>query len=134
MHVASAGAKRTDIVKGRVIEMNILESWGDLFYVGLNGLEVLDEKGFPIHISMSMVDANPRDMNSIPGHGSDHRTLDKLFDRVNNTNDDHHMWLIPFNKGENHTIKVDFGRLQNISGIKFYNYNKSSEDSLRGTK
>jgi hypothetical protein len=90
--------------------MNILESWGDLFYVGLNGIEVLDERGFPIQIQLSMVDANPRDMNSIPGHGSDHRTLDKLFDKTNNTCDDHHMWLIPFNKGENHTIKIDFGR------------------------
>jgi len=24
--------------------------------------------------------------------------------------DDHNMWLIPFNKGENHTIKIDFGK------------------------
>lgn len=37
---------------------------------------------------MSMVDANPRDMNSIPGHASDHRTLDKLFNSKNNTTDD----------------------------------------------
>jgi len=29
-------------VKGRVIEINITESWGDLFYVGLNGVEVYD--------------------------------------------------------------------------------------------
>jgi len=38
------------MIKGRVIEMNILESWGDLFYVGLNGLEVLDENLMPIPI------------------------------------------------------------------------------------
>lgn len=83
---------------------------------------------------MSMVEANPRDMNSIAGHGSDHRTLDKLFDKVNNTINDHHMWLIPYNKGENHTLKIDFGRQTTISGIKFYNYNKSEEDTLRGVK
>lgn len=49
-------------------------------------------------------------MNSIPGYGSDYRTIDKLFNKINNTTDDHNMWLIPFNKGENHTITIDFGK------------------------
>lgn len=53
--------------------------------------------------------ANPRDMNSIAGHGSDHRTLEKLFNQRNNTMDDRNMWLIPFNKGEEHTISIDLG-------------------------
>jgi hypothetical protein len=44
------------------------------------------------------------------------------------------MWLIPYNKGENHTVKIDLGRMISISGIKFYNYNKSEEDTLRGVK
>lgn len=29
-------------IKGRVIELNISESWGDLFYVGLNGIQIID--------------------------------------------------------------------------------------------
>jgi protein JBTS26 len=73
-------------------------------------------------------------MNSISGHGSDYRTLDKLIDGVNNTMDDHHMWLIPFNKGEKHVITIDLGRSQSISAILFYNYNKSVEDTLRGAR
>ena len=117
-----------------MLEFNILETWGDLFYVGLTGIEILDEKGDPIHISTNMIDANPRDMNSIPGHGSDYRTLDKLVNSVNNTMDDHHMWLIPYNKGENHTIKIDLAKVSSISGVRFYNYNKSEEDTLRGVK
>ena len=44
------------------------------------------------------------------------------------------MWLIPFNSGEDHTIKIDLGKMTQISGLRFYNYNKSSEDSLRGVK
>ena len=122
-------------LKGRVLEINITETWGDLFYVGLTGIEILDQDGRVIPINFKNVSADPRDMNSLNGgQGSDYRTLDKLFDSVNNTMDDHHMWLIPFNKGEKHSITIDLGRPMNISGVKFYNYNKSEEDSLRGTK
>ena len=48
--------------------------------------------------------------------------------------DDRNMWLIPYNKGEDHTILIDLGEQRAISGIKFYNYNKSQEDSLRGVR
>ena len=73
-------------------------------------------------------------MNSIPGHGSDHRTLEKLFNGKNNTIDDRNMWLIPYNKGEDHTIRIDLGESRVLSGLRFYNYNKSSEDTLRGAR
>lgn len=130
-------------IRGRKIWINILESWGDLFYVGLNGLEVLNQEGEPIPItvapdhsisSRTSVTAVPRDMNSIAGHGQDHRTLEKLFNDRNNTMDDRNMWLIPFNKGEDHTITIDLGEQRAISGLRFYNYNKSPEDSLRGSR
>ena len=48
--------------------------------------------------------------------------------------DDRNMWLIPFNKGEDHTICIDLGETRQISGLKFYNYNKSQEDTLRGVR
>ena len=83
---------------------------------------------------MANVSADPRDMNSIAGHGSDYRTLEKLFDKENNTMDDHHMWLIPYNKGEKHTITINLGKSMTIASIRLYNYNKSVEDTLRGTK
>ena len=38
--------------------------------------------------------------------------------------DDRNMWLIPYNKGEDHTILIDLGEQRAISGIKFYNYIK----------
>jgi protein JBTS26 len=44
------------------------------------------------------------------------------------------MWLIPFNKGEKHTITIDLGKSYTISAVRFYNYNKSDEDTLRGVK
>lgn len=133
--------KPQKVIRGRTLQVNIKESWGDLFYVGLNGLEVLDENGHALKITVSpqidsktCVVAEPRDMNSIPGHDQDHRTLENLFNCVNNTTDDHNMWLIPFNKGENHTITIDFGAIRTISAVRFFNYNKSLEDTLRGSK
>jgi len=73
-------------------------------------------------------------MNSIPGHGQDHRTLEKLFNGSNDTTDDRNMWLIPFNRGEDHTIRIDLGEKRQISALRFFNYNKSPEDTLRGAK
>lgn len=29
-------------LQGKVLEINITETWGDLFYVGLSGIEILD--------------------------------------------------------------------------------------------
>ena len=81
----------------RTIEINITETWGDIFYAGLNGLEVLDQNMQPIPIDIGSISANPRDMNSIPGYSGDYRTLEKLIDGVNNTQNDKHMWLIPYN-------------------------------------
>jgi hypothetical protein len=66
------------MVNGRKIWINITESWGDLFYVGLNGIEVLNSMNEPIPITVNpdpllnsntCVKAVPRDMNAIPGHG-----------------------------------------------------------------
>jgi hypothetical protein len=50
-------------LKGKILELNITETWGDLFYVGLTGLEVLDSNNRPIPLSLNMVNAEPRDMN-----------------------------------------------------------------------
>jgi protein JBTS26 len=57
-----------------------------------------------------------------------------LFNGNNDTVDDRNMWLIPYNKDENHTIEIDLGQVTSIQGIRFYNYNKTVEDALRGTR
>jgi protein JBTS26 len=108
----------------------VLDEQGKLIKITVNP-EMDQESGT---MTRTKVTAEPRDMNSIPGHGQDHRTLEKLFNGVDNTTDDNNMWLIPFNKGENHLITIDFGQLRTISALRFFNYNKSEEDSLRGTK
>jgi hypothetical protein len=40
-------------MKGKNIEINITESWGDLFYVGLNGIEIYDINQEKINLDIS---------------------------------------------------------------------------------
>jgi hypothetical protein len=87
-----------------------------------------------VRVEAGNVTATPRDLNSIPGYGGDYRTLDKLFDGTNVTTDDRHMWLIQFNKGLSHTIVISLPTATRLKSLKFYNYNKSLEDTYRGVK
>lgn len=42
------------------------------------------------------------------------------------------MWLIPFSPGLDHVVMIHFDRAENIAGLRFWNYNKSPEDTYRG--
>lgn len=130
----SSNSYSSDDIEGQVITVHFLSSWGDAYYVGLTGIEVLGKDMRPIHLTKDMLSADPRDMNAIPGHKGDYRTLDKLIDGVNITTDDRHMWLIPLTLSSNPYLRVDLGKRYVIRGIKFYNYNKSLDDSFRGCK
>lgn len=123
----------TTVSSCQVITLHLLESWGDHHYIGLTGLEILDENHNQIVIAMNQVRAVPADMNSISGHSGDYRTLDKLFNGENITTDDKNMWLIPFNDTKPF-IKIDLGEQRKVSGVKLFNYNKSDEDTFRGVK
>lgn len=35
---------------GKKLKFNVLETWGDMNYLGLTGIEVFDELGMPIEI------------------------------------------------------------------------------------
>ena len=120
-------------VFGRKIRILIVDTWGDAYYVGLTGIQLIGLSG-PISIQKPWLEANPRDMNVIPGYSGDYRTLDKLINNKNQTADDHNMWLIPFTKGKYHFIDIDLQENYNITGIVFWNYNKNSEDTARGVK
>jgi len=55
-----------------------------------------------------------------------------VIDGVNITVSDEHMWLIPYTAGANHTVTISFSKPEEIVGLRFWNYNKSTEDTYRG--
>eukprot|EP00965_Chrysotila_dentata_P088167 2911175-Pleurochrysis_carterae.AAC.1 len=75
--------------KGRVLTLSLTSTWGDLHYIGLNGLELLDPSGTRIgSLARSHVAATPFSVASLPSMQGDPRTPDKLVDGVNATLDD----------------------------------------------
>ena len=120
--------------QGKKLEINILDTWGDMNYLGLTGIEIFDELGMPIDIHESHILAFPPDVNVLPGYGSDPRTIEKLVDGQYFTNDDLHVWLTPFTSGEDHQISINLGKFTGVSMIRIWNYNKSRIHSYRGAK
>ena len=57
--------------------LNFLSTWGDPYYLGLTGLEVIGREGETIAVNMDMVSADPQDLHVLPEYESDDRTLDK---------------------------------------------------------
>ena len=94
--------------KGRVLEFNIIQTWGDLNYLGLTGIEIFDSRGKQIHLNGTRdIKANPSDINLLMGYGTDPRTVDKLVDSNYFTQDDFHAWMTPFTLGEDHSITIE---------------------------
>nr|XP_020861951.1 protein KIAA0556 homolog isoform X3 [Phascolarctos cinereus] len=122
------------VYSGMCLQLNFTASWGDMHYLGLTGLEVVGKDGQSLPITLDNMSASPSDLNDLPEYTDDSRTLDKLIDGTNITVEDEHMWLIPFSPGEDHLITIYFDKAENIVGLRFWNYNKSPEDTYRGVK
>uniref|UniRef100_A0A3P8S539 Katanin interacting protein n=1 Tax=Amphiprion percula TaxID=161767 RepID=A0A3P8S539_AMPPE len=118
--------------QGQRLVINILSTWGDRHYVGLNGLEVFSSSGEPLRPAHILAD--PPDINILPAYGKDPRVVTNLIDGINRTQDDMHLWLAPFTPGRSHTVFLDFGTPCQVAMIRVWNYNKSRIHSFRGVK
>ncbi|XP_075371505.1 katanin-interacting protein isoform X7 [Mycteria americana] len=126
--------KESGIFTGKCLQLNFTMTWGDSHYLGLTGLEVIGKNGHTLKISTEQISASPQDLNDLPEYTGDSRTLEKLIDGTNITVEDDHMWLIPFSFGEDHLLTIHFDKIESIAGLRFWNYNKSPEDTFRGAK
>ncbi|XP_021267772.1 protein KIAA0556 homolog isoform X2 [Numida meleagris] len=132
--LSASTPKEPGIFTGKCLQLNFTMTWGDPHYLGLTGLEVIGKNGQALKISTEQISASPQDLNDLPEYTGDSRTLEKLIDGTNITAEDDHMWLIPFSFGENHLLTIHFDKIESIAGLRFWNYNKSPEDTYRGAK
>lgn len=118
---------------GYIVKFVFLSTWGDKHYLGLNGVELFDRHNCLIELNAQMIDAQPRDINILkePGAPHDVRTLDKLYDGMNNTYDDRHMWLAPFTPSQSNKLVLFFNEPVTLSKISMWNYSKTP---ARGVK
>jgi hypothetical protein len=139
------------------LTLTLLSTWGDPYFVGLTGLALLDEQLRPLPtgngggITHDCLSAFPRDINTVPGHSGDNRTLDKLIDGDNVTTNDNHMWLAPVlqadeanNSKKSAQLNTQWLRVKlpasliasgaRVSALRVWNYNKTDEDTYRGMR
>ncbi|XP_043465005.1 katanin-interacting protein-like isoform X2 [Leptopilina heterotoma] len=114
---------------GKSLMINILSTWGDKQFVGLNGVEIFSELGKPIIIEKIYVE--PSEMLE---DKNDPRGISNLINGINRTRDDTNIWLSPFISGNDHLIHVHFEESTRVAMIRIWNYNKSRIHSYRGAK
>ncbi|KAF1327984.1 Ste/ste11/cdc15 protein kinase, partial [Globisporangium splendens] len=114
---------------GCIVKIAMTSTWGDKFYLGLNGLELYDQPNTLVPLHEDIIDAQPRDINVLhePGAPHDVRTLDKLYDGVNNAYDDRHMWLSSHTPSQHNKVVIFFNEPITLSKIRLWNYSKTPQ-------
>ena len=124
-------------VKGiscRRMKMILRSSYGDSEYIGLTGIQFFDENNVGVNIEKAKtIGALPKDVNTIMNNCGDPRIFENVFNLINETNDDNHMWLTVYNSSAPPYIEISYEEKITISYVKIWNYNKSI-DLCRGVK
>eukprot|EP00118_Oscarella_pearsei_P020109 m.216669 g.216669 ORF g.216669 m.216669 type:complete len:1550 (+) comp39873_c0_seq26:136-4785(+) len=128
---ASEGEDSTAMPTGFVFQFQLMSTWGDPYYIGINGLEIYDNCRQKIDIKPNNVAAFPNSVNVLDGVSGDVRTPDRLIDGVNDTFDGRHSWLAPVFDQQTNLLYVCFDLPVTVSMIRLWNYSKTAS---RGVK
>jgi len=118
--------------RGTVLEIEVLSTWGDVKYVGLNGVQLFADTGQEV-TSFRSVEVDPEDEhNIIPAE--DPRVVGNLVNGVYRTMDLLHMWLAPFRRGTRLIVTLTLFRPVTVAMIRVWNYNESRVYTDRGVR
>lgn len=115
----------------RKVKIVLEDTWEkNMDYLGLTGLEILDGKGhvIPVKPHQLIFDATLQmTASTFPD-----RPISNLFITPNMTTRETAMWMIP--SYPNTPLEIDLQEKTHIAGLRVWNYNGQSENTLRGIK
>ena len=130
---------------GFMFRLNLYSTHGDLFYIGLNGIEILDQNWQNVCLTrrdQCRIYAHPAGVHSLQGMQDDVRHVDNLLDGSNQTSVDNHIWLTPYKNTKGHSstsssekdnakkrepnfVTLLFEQPVAISALRIWNYSKT---------
>ncbi|KAM3721461.1 Protein KATNIP [Dirofilaria immitis] len=122
---------QTHSINGFIYQLRLHCSWGDEYYIGLNGIEFYNHHEELIKLLPQNLAAFPESVNILPNVNDDPRTSDKLIDGCNDTKNSSHMWLTPILPNRYARVFVIFDIPTYVSHINVYNYRKTPERGAR---
>uniref|UniRef100_A0A1I7VML8 DUF4457 domain-containing protein n=1 Tax=Loa loa TaxID=7209 RepID=A0A1I7VML8_LOALO len=122
---------QTQSIYGFTYQLRLHCSWGDEYYIGLNGIEFYNHREELIKLLSHNLAAFPESVNVLPNVNDDPRTSDKLIDGFNDTENPSHMWLTPILPNRCARVFVVFDIPTYVSHINVYNYRKTPERGAR---
>ncbi|KAI1708264.1 Protein KATNIP like protein [Ditylenchus destructor] len=121
----------THSISAFIFQLRLLSSWGDEFYIGLNGIELYNRRNHLMKLKLQNLAAFPESVNVLPTVNGDPRSSEKLIDGVNDTNKPQHMWLTPILPNRYGRIFLIFDSPTFLSRIRIFNYRKTPERGVR---
>jgi hypothetical protein len=110
-------------------------TWGDPYYLGINGIELYDPTGKKLNIQPSIVTATPFSVGELNPSQEDVRVPSNLLNGRNNTWDASDMWLSPLassiGNSQGNIVFFVFDVPICLSMIKVWNYSKNPERGAR---
>lgn len=100
--------------------IDILSTWGDKHYVGLNGIEIFSNTGEPVRIKE--IRAHTTGVNQSLCVANDHNPyiINNLINGINRTRDDANLWLTPYANGDHHYVYIIFEFTITVAMIRIW--------------
>ncbi|KAE9554629.1 hypothetical protein FO519_002189 [Halicephalobus sp. NKZ332] len=121
----------TRSISAFIFQLRLLSTWGDEFYIGLNGIELYNRRNHRIQLRPQNIAAFPESVNILPSVEQDPRSSDKLIDGENDTRKAYHMWLTPVLPNRYSRVFIIFDCPTFVSRIRVFNYRKTPERGVR---